>query len=89
MNDINVLKITSKTNPDWPGTWEKSDVEDEIKDILGRSPMSEYEWIEWILGHDLGSELDAEIEEMFIYNDKVRKITVDLEDGDLTLEKIR
>lgn len=44
------LKINS-TNPDLEGTWLKDDVEDEIKDILGRGPTSETEWISWVFDH--------------------------------------
>ena len=44
------LKINS-TNPDLEGTWLKDDVEDEIKDILGRDPKNETEWISWVFDH--------------------------------------
>ena len=58
------LEIVS-SNHDIEGVWFKEDVEDEIKDILGRDPESETEWISWVFGHafdDMGVEVNTVLE---------------------------
>lgn len=58
------LEIVS-SNHDIEGVWFKKDVEDEMKDILGRKPESETEWISWVFGHefdDMGVEVNIMLE---------------------------
>ena len=44
------LKITCNTNPDIPGEWSQTDVEQEMKEV-GIEVKGNDEWLEYILGH--------------------------------------
>lgn len=44
------LKITCNTNPDIPGEWIKSEVEQDMRD-LGMEVKGNTEWLEHVLGH--------------------------------------
>ena len=58
------LKISS-SNTDLNGNWFKKDVEDEIREILGREPDYSTEWINWTFSHlfdGMGAEVNAVVE---------------------------
>ena len=44
------LKITCTTNPDIPGEWNQSEVEQEMKE-LDMETANDDEWLKYILGH--------------------------------------
>lgn len=44
------LKITCNTNPDIPGQWSQTDVEQEMKEV-GIEVKGNDEWLEYVLGH--------------------------------------
>lgn len=47
-------------DPDWCGSWKKSDVEDEMRELLDREP-SENEWLSWVFDHAFSdTDLDAD-----------------------------
>lgn len=49
------LKIIARHREDYEGTWNKSEVEDEIRNITGNEP-EDGEWVEWVLEHDIEPE---------------------------------
>ena len=78
------LEIVSD-NHDIEGVWFKKDVEDEMKDILGRDPENETEWISWVFGHDfddMGVEVNTMLEAVAC-SEKILEIKFKTPDNDM------
>lgn len=81
------LKIKSKENPDWSGTWEKDYVEQDMIDELNYCPTGN-EWIAHVLKENIDDGfIDGDIEELIVENDSVRRIDLVVGDYDISFEK--
>lgn len=81
--EVKNLKIKSN-NPDYAGTWNKEDVEEEIKECYGSIPAKKNEWIQFILDMAIDGKVGYEqgkLLEQVANNDFIREIKIDLEDG--------
>lgn len=48
------------SNPDWCGSWTKSETEAEIRELTGREP-ADGEWLSWVFDHVFSdTDLDTE-----------------------------
>ena len=81
------MKISCRSNPDYNGTYDKADVEDEMRDV-GVTPHSPSEWIEWVLEHMFSDEIDwtARVQDAFMLPN-VMKMEVSLGNSIVKLEK--
>ena len=72
------LEIIS-SYPDYAGLWSKEDTENEIQEILGRKPVSETEWIEWIFGHGFDDAIfeDESVLDIVAKHDWITDITLE------------
>jgi len=80
------LIISSPDNEDWNGTWLKGEAEREMKDLLCE-PKAETDWIEWVLGHAIDAP-DFKLETEIATDPAIRSITLLLDDGELTIQKV-
>ena len=81
------MKISCRSNPDYNGTYDKTDVEDEMR-AVGVTPHSPSEWIEWVLEHMFSDEIDwtARVQDAFMLPN-VMKMEVSLGNSIVKLEK--
>ena len=90
MKNYTELKITSN-NPsahaDFIGKWNKDDVEEEMREVMGEEPKTG-DWIRWVIDHDIDfeDEFDTTIYDA-ILNDNVQSISFFLFGAKLTVTK--
>lgn len=85
MDAVKAIKCYCASNPDFNGSWNASDIKQELKD-LGDIP--ENEWMEYLFGHIFNDYNDwtSELEHVVV-SDTVKDITLKIDNHMVVIKK--